>query len=184
VTRTCIICRKSFQKRPNETWSKFKFRRFCSRQCSGYHEGKFGKRGMPYCRFTPKHVRCAECTNRFYTSRPNQRFCSVLCKDRQRYHRRRSLVLANMHIYYKKNHLAIKHRVKQRQDGPKGIAQLLVRAAVRTGKIKKPKYCEECGHRRPLSAHHPDYRRPLKVRWLCSECHGKEHRIATPSSRV
>lgn len=34
--------------------------------------------------------------------------------------------------------------------------------------------CATCGHRR-VQAHHPDYRKPRRVVWLCRDCHGKIH---------
>ncbi len=35
--------------------------------------------------------------------------------------------------------------------------------------------CERCGDA-DAQRHHDDYERPLDVRWLCSSCHGIEHR--------
>jgi hypothetical protein len=35
--------------------------------------------------------------------------------------------------------------------------------------------CETCGSPK-AQAHHDDYERPLNVRWLCTVCHGMEHR--------
>lgn len=58
---------------------------------------------------------------------------------------------------------------------PKKLAaRKAVTYAVKVGKlVKQP--CEGCGN--PLAqAHHEDYEKKLDVRWLCSECHGKEHR--------
>lgn len=37
--------------------------------------------------------------------------------------------------------------------------------------------CESCGAEN-AQRHHDDYERPLDVRWLCSSCHGREHRAA------
>ncbi len=46
--------------------------------------------------------------------------------------------------------------------------------AVLRSKIIKPSNCSECGKIRKLTAHHDDYNKPLVVRWLCHECHGKQ----------
>ncbi len=43
--------------------------------------------------------------------------------------------------------------------------------ALRDGKLERPPNCEACKQAVFVEAHHPDYRRPLKVIWLCPECH-------------
>lgn len=51
--------------------------------------------------------------------------------------------------------------------------------AVRDGRLTPATCCETCGHDFSVyrrEAHHHDYEKPLDVRWLCSLCHGKEHR--------
>lgn len=45
--------------------------------------------------------------------------------------------------------------------------------ALRLGKlVRQP--CRECGGPKG-QAHHPDYRRPLYVEWLCRPCHEAHH---------
>ena len=39
-----------------------------------------------------------------------------------------------------------------------------------------PEPCEVCFSTHDLHAHHDDYDKPLKIRWLCSKCHNKWHR--------
>lgn len=51
--------------------------------------------------------------------------------------------------------------------------------AVRTGKLVKPPACSSCGRQLPrelIHAHHPDYRKPYDVTWLCPSCHASLHR--------
>jgi len=55
----------------------------------------------------------------------------------------------------------------------KRTARQEVHKALRQGKIIKPQICEVCGNDRMkrLLAHHPDYTQPLKVKWVCDQCH-------------
>lgn len=66
---------------------------------------------------------------------------------------------------------------------PKKLAaRKAVTYAVKTGKlVKQP--CEGCGNAL-AQAHHEDYEKKLDVRWLCSECHGKEHRTHGSDGRA
>ena len=68
------------------------------------------------------------------------------------------------------------YRRRYREDNPiKYGARLMVRNAVRDGRLVKAKFCEECGAEGGLHGHHNDYAKPLDVRWLCPPCHFKWH---------
>ncbi len=54
-------------------------------------------------------------------------------------------------------------------------AQRLLQYAVRTKFLKKLP-CEKCGDINS-QGHHPDYSKPLEVKWLCPLHHKDEHRI-------
>ena len=45
--------------------------------------------------------------------------------------------------------------------------------------LKKPEKCEKCGLKKPLDRHHPDYKYPKKVEWLCRKCHSNKHYTKT-----
>jgi hypothetical protein len=62
------------------------------------------------------------------------------------------------------------------RDPFKEPARRVLRNAIATGKISKPSICPLCGRKAILQGHHRDYTKPLDVEWLCSVCHGKEHR--------
>jgi len=49
--------------------------------------------------------------------------------------------------------------------------------AIKRGDLVRPTHCEACGGsgRYPIHAHHPDYRKPFEVMWLCRPCHWIEH---------
>lgn len=70
---------------------------------------------------------------------------------------------------------AIKGRRYRSKYPEKDAAHRAVRQAIRNGFLAR-RPCEIC--REPSSqAHHDDYSRPLKVRWLCKEHHIAEHAV-------
>jgi hypothetical protein len=44
-------------------------------------------------------------------------------------------------------------------------------AAVLSGRLRKPDWCEVCGAVGEVTAHHSNYFKPLRVVWLCRPCH-------------
>lgn len=50
-------------------------------------------------------------------------------------------------------------------------AKHTARIAHKKGLLKKPKFCQLCGKEKPLDKHHSDYNKPLKVIWICRQCH-------------
>jgi hypothetical protein len=53
----------------------------------------------------------------------------------------------------------------------KYAAQRIAHDAIRRGKLVRLTFCESCYIDCKPDAHHPDYSRPLFVRWLCKKCH-------------
>ena len=51
--------------------------------------------------------------------------------------------------------------------------------AIKKGIVVRPEKCEKCSKICKPHGHHFDYSKPLEVLWLCSSCHGKEHRKIT-----
>lgn len=59
-----------------------------------------------------------------------------------------------------------------------------VEKAILRGDLTRPDSCEECEEipetmkdgRTSIQAHHDDYDEPLKVRWLCQQCHHETHK--------
>ena len=62
------------------------------------------------------------------------------------------------------------YRIKQR-------AKDKLNAAVRQGKLIRPKECSRCGRFMRIEGHHEDYSKPLVVEWLCRTCHKLQHRV-------
>lgn len=66
----------------------------------------------------------------------------------------------------------------RRRGTPHLKANILLRAAVRYGRVAKPSTCSSCQAETPtrqLHAHHTDYSKPLEVTWLCQKCHALTH---------
>jgi len=76
---------------------------------------------------------------------------------------------------------------KQRRDHPdKAGARQALSNAVRDNRITKPKVCSACGKTDcSIQGHHWSYLEEhwLDVVWLCTECHGKEHRKINAEAR-
>ena len=64
------------------------------------------------------------------------------------------------------------HPLTEEQRWKKNVRSL-ARSRWARGKLRQ-KPCRHCGESR-TERHHPDYRRPLYVFWLCRPCHLKLH---------
>jgi len=108
----------------------------------------------------------------------------------ENYHKRRSPELLERKREYMKKQWEIdpKGMAKKQRDRPgynkkkgnkeKMKARYILDNAVRSGKIKKPSVCSQCGSALRVEAHHPNYAFPLKVIWLCRRCHRALDRLA------
>lgn len=72
----------------------------------------------------------------------------------------------------KKKILLYSQRRKERKPGV-ARARRIVGSAIRGGRLTRLP-CEVCGDEKS-QAHHPDYRSPLNVIWLCFKHHREEH---------
>ena len=63
--------------------------------------------------------------------------------------------------------------IQMRRYPQKMKARALAYAAIRSGKLLRQD-CEECGDPK-TQTHHPDYRSPMKIKWLCVKCHRDAH---------
>ncbi len=68
-----------------------------------------------------------------------------------------------------------RQRIDQILNRGKSNARQRFAAAVKEGRIERPKVCSACGKRKKIHGHHDDYSKPFDVRWLCPKCHYKQH---------
>lgn len=52
-------------------------------------------------------------------------------------------------------------------------ARNMVTRAITSGRLVRPKCCNDCGAEAFCEAHHEDYSKPLTVAWVCKLCHDK-----------
>lgn len=69
-----------------------------------------------------------------------------------------------------------RHYEYYQKNKQKCYARGVVNYSLRVGKIQKPSVCTMCGLEKKLHAHHVDYSLPLEIKWLCIDCHIKEHK--------
>ncbi len=75
-------------------------------------------------------------------------------------------------------------RLKQLKENPEKVrARIKLNMALKSGKVKKPKKCQICHKEKKLDGHHPDYSKPLKVKWYCRVCHLTYHRKLRESKK-
>ena len=68
------------------------------------------------------------------------------------------------------------NKVKEAGRLVKNYARYQTQRAVAKGELKRPKKCSKCRREGlQIHAHHPNYFKPLKVRWLCRDCHHLVH---------
>lgn len=97
--------------------------------------------------------------------------------SRKYYHEHKEQELVRMRRYKKDNKEGME-KLRKKYLKKTGRAQPKVMKALSSGKLTRLP-CEVCG-KEPADAHHDDYNKPLKVRWLCRKCHAEWHRYNKP----
>lgn len=91
---------------------------------------------------------------------------------------RRSVEKYRRSAKYKSRHVVMTRKYRKLYPD-RYRARLRVGAAVRSGKLIRPKRCQKCKSRGRVEAHHQDYSRPLDVQWLCTACHNQADKLCT-----
>lgn len=114
----------------------------------------------------------------FYIIKGNKDGLSGSCKDctKKRISKHRKNNIERIRAYDRQRGCRQEesYRKEIRKNKPKQyVAQTAVNNAIRAGKLKR-KPCEVCGCGNS-HAHHDDYSKPLKVRFLCAMHHKQWH---------
>jgi len=147
---------------------------------SAYYKHKDNKDG----RFN----KCKECVKKRVAMHRLENIDKIREYDRNRPNREERLVKNSIRVNNLKNDNPEKYKKTvaepkkewNRRNRGKRKAHLLVSRKIKN----KHKFCSKCGSTNRVEAHHPDYKRPLLVVWLCSKCHGREHAIKNEINRV
>lgn len=141
------------------------------RECRSCHAIKaleqFPKRPAKY-----RDGRDRQCTTCYNARRRTETYRRINRLSARRQHERAAAKFAAKRKRYPRETGA----EKMARDPLKETARRKLRWAVRSGKIRKPTNCEDCGVEAVLHGHHSDYTQPLTVCWLCHVCHMRRHR--------
>ena len=105
----------------------------------------------------------------------------MACENNPEYRKLR----AKSALKYQKLHrdkINLYKREYDKKDKIRAQAHRLIAQRVYTTRNRKElriekKPCEKCNSVYRIHAHHPDYTKPLDVKWLCAKHHGEAHRI-------
>lgn len=189
IEKTCDECGEQFTVKPSREDSA----RFCSVDCSSQAVGR-ERRKKPRIIEGEKLWRCTRCDeylpeDQFYNRSSNhhglRHNCKSCCTDlnlktrdpenARDYNREwmRKDRRRNPEKYKKRD----RERARKRDYDEKDQARRKLNYAVQAGEIERPEKCPKCGREDlTIHGHHHDYSQPLDVEWMCSRCHGKEHR--------
>lgn len=69
-----------------------------------------------------------------------------------------------------------KYNFSRKKWGENNKEKILAENKARIVKIPNGKLCQRCRKRLARNKHHPNYSKPLKVKFLCKKCHSEVHR--------
>lgn len=164
TSRICTICKieKPFDAFGNSKKGKWGKREFC-KACKRIKDRKYEQANRE--KMTAKHDRWYE-----------KNIDHVAEYRRKRYAENPEPYKNSSIAYRKKNDNEPVKKYKYKYPHKKK-AHLYVELAIHYGHLVRPDHCSKCGIICKPQGHHHDYDLPLDVTWLCTKCHGLEHRI-------
>jgi len=128
---------------------------------------------------------CAKCKSQlpfgmFTKNRQNKKYgLSSYCRECMRQLRIKNRKKWNAcSKRYRENNPERMRKLWNNIDPIKKSARIKTNTELKAGRITRPKYCTKCGkYGCEIQAHHLDYKKPLKINWLCRSCHALEHQL-------
>ena len=122
---------------------------------------------------------CKSCRSTSYKAR-EQKYPGRLAAQQKRYYENHKEEIAKQHKEHNQTPAGRisqrRNTIRQREKFPeKTRAVHAVGKAIRRGTLVRPTICSSCFRERFVEGHHPDYSKPLSVKWLCLECHMEIH---------
>jgi len=71
----------------------------------------------------------------------------------------------------------------RKKNKDKAACRNSFRKAIQKGSVVKPPCCDRCGETGTVEGHHHDYLKPFDVKWLCVNCHKREHGKYDPETQ-
>lgn len=172
VTKTTYTCIKCLEDKPLGEFNKHRTNKTCRshscKVCTGLYNSAYKKQNRSKIN--------EQLRNKLAT---DPEFKTSYTDRRKKRDTRRS-ARAREYKYDKVAELLRYHKKE-----PRRVASAMVRDAVKSGKLTKPRMCSQCSTEGTLHGHHTDYTKPLDVVWLCQSCHlaahGKQPRKITSS---
>lgn len=139
------------------------------------------KHDLPANQFRKHSRRCHKClaeVAKEYRVKNYEKHLACLRKSYRKFRKERREYAAK---YYKERGIyrsaeaRLQNALWKKQNPEKVHAKSVVERAVKSGKLKRPDCCSQCGKEGWIVGHHHDYTKPLDVIWVCQTCHRDIH---------
>ena len=126
-------------------------------------------------------IKPLSCFNKTKNNKDGLQYWCKKCTSIYQHNNRHRRIEYNTRYYRTKKYKegAAKRKAARIRSGCiKEKARILLRTAVRLGKITKPSICSQCSTDfavNEIEGHHPDYNLPYLIIWVCRNCHKNLH---------
>lgn len=195
--KECRCCKnikleEEFYKKPSNLDGLYSYCKTCSRvksrETHAKHRGKRKEKAKEYREKNRKYLR-EKSSEYYWNNREKQleKRAKYRCANKDKISLREALKRINdknrfelnrkKHLKWSENNrekLNEYQRCWYQKNKEKRRAHVLLNRAVKSGKLKRPDNCSECGKKCKPDGHHKDYTQPFDVIWMCRACHSRK----------